>query len=203
MPCSEIADSIVQTGRSTLERSIRYVNAQSKIEVVYADTDSLFVHFKDMSRKDAFDISFKLVENITNQCPRPVTLKFEKVYHPCVLLTKKRYVGFMFETFDNKEPIFDAKGIETVRRDGCKAVQKSLEVCLKILFRAGHISEVKAYLYKLWSDILSGNYNIHDFIIAKEVRLGTYSDSHLPGGANLAMRNMENKLSIAPECIFS
>ena len=30
----------------------------------------------------------------------------------------------MYETPDQKDPVFDAKGIETVRRDGCGAVSK-------------------------------------------------------------------------------
>ena len=47
-----------------------------------------------------------------------------QVYLPCVLQTKKRYVGYAYESVDQKEPIFDAKGIETVRRDGCPAVVK-------------------------------------------------------------------------------
>jgi DNA polymerase zeta len=47
-----------------------------------------------------------------------------QVYLPCVLQTKKRYVGYMYETLDQKDPIFDAKGIETVRRDSCPAVSK-------------------------------------------------------------------------------
>lgn len=52
-----------------------------------------------------------------------VTRVFQ-VYLPCVLQTKKRYVGYMYESLDQKEPVFDAKGIETVRRDGCPAVSK-------------------------------------------------------------------------------
>lgn len=49
---------------------------------------------------------------------------FGQVYLPCVLQTKKRYVGYMYESLDQKNPVFDAKGIETVRRDGCPAVAK-------------------------------------------------------------------------------
>ena len=44
------------------------------------------------------------------------------MYLPCVLQTKKRYVGYMYESPDQLEPVFDAKGIETVRRDSCPAV---------------------------------------------------------------------------------
>ena len=50
--------------------------------------------------------------------PRPIKLKMEKVYHPCLLQTKKRYVGFMYESPEQQQPTFDAKGIETVRWEG-------------------------------------------------------------------------------------
>jgi DNA polymerase zeta len=46
-------------------------------------------------------------------------------------MTKKRYVGFKFETVDEKDPVFDAKGIETVRKDGCPAISSMLEITLK------------------------------------------------------------------------
>ncbi|KAG8909888.1 DNA polymerase zeta, partial [Tulasnella sp. 408] len=60
-------------------------------------------------------------------------------------MAKKRYVGFKYENPDDKEPVFDAKGIETVRRDGIPAGQKMVEKCLKILFRSQDLSEAKAY----------------------------------------------------------
>lgn len=46
-------------------------------------------------------------------------------------MTKKRYVGFKYENPDDKEPVFDAKGIETVRRDTTPATQKMVECVLK------------------------------------------------------------------------
>jgi len=48
-----------------------------------------------------------------------------------VLLAKKRYVGFKYESVDDVEPAFDAKGIETVRRDGVLAQRKMVENCIK------------------------------------------------------------------------
>lgn len=48
-----------------------------------------------------------------------------------MLLAKKRYVGFKYETPDEIEPVFDAKGIETVRRDGVLAQRKMTETCIK------------------------------------------------------------------------
>jgi DNA polymerase zeta len=50
-----------------------------------------------------------------------------------VLVAKKRYVGFKYEHTDQVEPVFDAKGIETVRRDGIPAGQKMLEAAIKCI----------------------------------------------------------------------
>lgn len=50
------------------------------------------------SREEAFRIGTEIAKEVTASNPPPVTLKFEKVYHPCVLLTKKRYVGYMYES---------------------------------------------------------------------------------------------------------
>lgn len=44
MPCAELADSIVQCGRNTLEKAISFVNANHKwkAKVIYGDTDRYF-----------------------------------------------------------------------------------------------------------------------------------------------------------------
>ncbi|CAI4211380.1 unnamed protein product [Parascedosporium putredinis] len=118
MPCAEIADSIVQTGRETLEKAIAYIHSRGdwNAEVVYGDTDSLFVSLKGRTKDQAFDIGAEIAQAITDMNPRPIKLKFEKVYFPCVLLAKKRYVGYKYESKDQVEPEFDAKGIETDAR---------------------------------------------------------------------------------------
>jgi DNA polymerase zeta len=192
MPCAEIADSIVQCGRRTLETAISFVNQHPlwKARVVYGDTDSMFVLLKGRSREEAFRIGKEIASSITAMNPDPVTLKFEKVYHPCFLLTKKRYVGYSYESPEQKEPIFDAKGIETVRRDTCPAVAKILEQSIRIMFEEQDLAKVRSYLERQWTRILSGKISIQDFVFAKEVRLGTYSAraSSLPPAAIVATK---------------
>jgi len=195
MPCAEIADSIVQCGRSTLERAISFVNAHDKwkAKVIYGDTDSLFVLLKGRTVKESFRIGNEIASAITAMNPNPVTLKMEKVYHPCFLLTKKRYVGYSYESPEQTEPIFDAKGIETVRRDTCEAVAKTMEKSLRLFFEHQDLSEVKVYLQRQWSRILSGRVSLKDFVFAKEVRLGTYAtrgSSSLPPAAIVATKAM-------------
>ena len=62
----------------------------------------------------AFQVGKEIAEAITSMNPAPVKLKFEKVYNPCILITKKHYVGYKYESYPSK-PVFEAKGIETVR----------------------------------------------------------------------------------------
>ncbi|KAJ4298456.1 DNA polymerase zeta [Collariella sp. IMI 366227] len=202
MPCSEIADSIVQTGRETLERAIAYIHSVERwnAEVVYGDTDSLFVYLKGRTRDQAFDIGAEIAKKITDMNPRPVKLKFEKVYHPCVLLAKKRYVGYKYESRDQVVPEFDAKGIETVRRDGTPAEQKIEEKALKILFETADLSQVKEYFQSQCSKIMRGSVSIGDFCFGKEVKLGTYSNKGPgPPGALISTKRMLEDARAEPQ----
>jgi DNA polymerase zeta len=202
MPCSEIADSIVQTGRETLEKAIALIHSVERwgAEVVYGDTDSLFIHLKGRSKDEAFKIGDEISKAVTDMNPRPIKLKFEKVYHPCVLLAKKRYVGFKYEHPSQTEPDFDAKGIETVRRDGTPAEQKIEEKALKLLFRTSDLSEVKRYFQAQCTKIMTGRFSVQDFCFAKEVKLGTYSDKGpAPPGALIATKRMLKDPRLEPQ----
>ncbi|KAF7563891.1 hypothetical protein G7046_g234 [Stylonectria norvegica] len=202
MPCSEIADSIVQTGRETLEKAIAYIHSVERwgAEVVYGDTDSIFVHLKGRTKDQAFDIGNEMAAAITEMNPRPMKLKFEKVYHPCVLLAKKRYVGYKYETRDQVKPEFDAKGIETVRRDGTPAEQKIEEKALRLLFETADLSQIKAYFQQQCEKIMRNTVSVQDFCFAREVRLGTYSDKGPPpAGALISTKRMLEDARAEPQ----
>ncbi|XP_037541979.1 DNA polymerase zeta catalytic subunit [Nematolebias whitei] len=180
MPSVEVGDSIVHKARETLERAIKLVNDTKKwgARVVYGDTDSMFVLLKGATKEQAFKIGHEIAEAVTATNPKPVKLKFEKVYLPCVLQTKKRYVGYMYENLDQKDPVFDAKGIETVRRDGCPAVSKILERSIKLLFETRDVSQVKCFVQRQCAKVLDGRASMQDLTFAKEYR---GSGSYRPG----------------------
>ncbi|KAG5315050.1 REV3L polymerase, partial [Acromyrmex insinuator] len=172
MPCIEIGDSVVSKGRETLERAIKLVETTPRwgARVVYGDTDSLFILLPGKSREEAFTIGEEIADAVTATNPPPVKLKFEKVLHPSILQTKKRYCGYMYETRDQEKPEFLAKGIETVRRDGCPAVSKILEKALKILFETKDVSLVKQYVIRQFDKIFQRRVSILDLTFAKEFR---------------------------------
>eukprot|EP01032_Pedospumella_encystans_P008332 gene8332-9904_t len=204
MPMAELADAIVQSGRSTLEWTIREIQSHSewKAKVVYGDTDSVFVHLKGRSREEAFRIGQEISEFITALSPAEVILKFEKVYLPCVLVTKKRYVGNMYETVTQVIPHFEAKGIEVVRRDQCPAVVKMQEKALRMLFETLDISKVKSYIVNAWSKMMQGGDKLllRDFIFSKEVRYGQYASvSSQPPGAVVACKAvLHDEIAVPP-----
>ena len=103
MPCTELADAIVSSGRDTLLRAISLVNSHPAwgAKVVYGDTDSLFVHLPGRTRQEAFRIGKEMEAAVTAANPRPVKLQLEKarglhvaharacvVGHACVALTR-------------------------------------------------------------------------------------------------------------------
>jgi DNA polymerase zeta len=94
----------------------------------------MFVLLPGRSLEESFEIGRDIAETITRAFPAPVKLQFEKVFLPSVLLAKKRYVGFSYESPTQASPNFDAKGIETVRRDQCPLVSRMMEQSLRILF---------------------------------------------------------------------
>ena len=98
------------------------------------NTDSVFLKFHynrddfEMNRRDTFRLATICGDNLTQDVFKrpPIELEFEKVFHPFVLLTKKRYIANKYE--NPKDPFqlkcVDAKGIALTRRDYCPMVKK-------------------------------------------------------------------------------
>eukprot|EP01060_Flectonema_neradi_P004967 TRINITY_DN13293_c0_g1_i1.p1 TRINITY_DN13293_c0_g1~~TRINITY_DN13293_c0_g1_i1.p1 ORF type:complete len:2077 (+),score=379.85 TRINITY_DN13293_c0_g1_i1:815-6232(+) len=194
MPCSDIADSIVLLARQTLERIIKDVETHPTwcAKVIYGDTDSLFVCLPGSTVKRAFEVGQQIVQHASATNPSPVKLKLEKVYKPCIMVTKKRYVGNAYEAPDS-EPKFDAKGVECIRRDQCRATSKIQEMALRRLFETNSLEEVKKYVQKQLQKIQVGDINSHDLILRQEVKLGTYANpSQLPPSATVAREMIKN-----------
>lgn len=173
MPCVEIADSIVSKGRETLEKAIAIVESRAEwgAKVVYGDTDSIFIQFKNCDRDTAFGRAFEMVDAITAANPHPIKMKFEKIYQPCVLQTKKRYCGFKYEQPEQTRPEFEVKGMEMIRRDCCPAAAHMLEMALRIQFTTRDIEKVKKFVQHQFVKIMSGKLShMQEFIFARKYK---------------------------------
>ena len=196
MPCAEIADAIVDTGRRTLERAIALIESHPawRARVVYGDTDSMFVALPGRSVAEAFAVGERIAAEVTARNPRPMFLKLEKVYSPCVLVAKKRYAGYMYESPKEigSPPALDCKGLEMVRRDTCGLVSRLMEGSMRTLFDSRlDLSAVKDYMLRGMRKVLEGRAPVADYVFTKEVRLGTYSDrGPMPPAAIVASKAM-------------
>lgn len=204
MPCAGLADAIVQCGRDALEQICDYVDDELQAKrdggatIVYGDTDSMFVRVRGATRAEAFAVGERIVAKAAEMFPGPMALKLEKVYQPCVMQTKKRYVGYSYEKLGQAVPEFDAKGIETVRRDTCPLVQKGLERALRLLFETRDLSVVKRNLRRLCTRMQTERVPLADYVFRREVRLGSYKEGHLPPAAIVASKAVEHDARAAP-----
>lgn len=193
MPCVEMADAIVQAARETLEQAMSTVEHTPKwgADIVYGDTDSMFVCVRGQSKSDAFRVGAEIAERITLANPAPVCLNFEKVYMPCMFVAKKRYVGHRYDAREQAQAVLDAKGLEIVRRDGHAVLQRMQATVVRLLFETNDLSAVKRYCQRQWAKLYAGHVSALSLVIAKTVRIGTYASlASLPPGAALAMQRM-------------
>ncbi len=185
MPMAELADAIVQCGRSTLESAVQLVESNEawRAEVVYGDTDSMFVLLRGRSLSEAFKIGNEMAGAVTAANPSPVKLKLEKVYAGSVMVTKKRYSGLAYDSGPDSIPYFDGKGIEAIRQDQCPLTRKLQERCLMELFTSRDASKIKKECLKTWQRVYSGRGGIKDFIFSQQVRQHYKNDKLLPPAA--------------------
>eukprot|EP00928_Gymnodinium_smaydae_P006987 TRINITY_DN124_c0_g2_i1.p1 TRINITY_DN124_c0_g2~~TRINITY_DN124_c0_g2_i1.p1 ORF type:complete len:1488 (+),score=212.99 TRINITY_DN124_c0_g2_i1:207-4466(+) len=192
MPCAEVADAIVACGRSALEEAADYIEASLPgAKVIYGDTDSLFVQMAGATLEEAFVAGRQLCAEISALHPSPVELEFEKVYYPCVCLTKKRYGGMAFAKppSEGGSPQFEAKGLEAVRRDQCRLTSDTQRDVLVELLRTKDLSAAKRVFVDRVSKLLRGGLEgppLPDLVFNREARLGTYRAEEEDGnGATL------------------
>ena len=161
------------------------------------DTDLIFVKLPGRSVKEAFAFGREFCEKVTSSNPPPVQLKLEKVYLGTLLQTvsistrnhfeyrflycisslrteqKKKYCGMKFDSPDQKVPTFEAKGIETIRKDQCALTQKILQNALMIIFKGkglAGLKQLEQFLCRQWALIHAGRLPVSDFILTGRVR---------------------------------
>ena len=104
----------------------------------------------------------------------------------------------MYESPTQTKPTLDCKGIETIRRDTCKVVSKTMDHTLRLLFDTLDLSLIKQYLQRQWYKMIRGRIPLSDLIFAKEVKIGTYRSSAPPPAAIVAAKRMSYDKQYSP-----
>ena len=97
LPCLPIASSVTSYGRQLLKKTNEFVEDNDSIahgykydaEVVYEDTDSVFVRFGTTTVPETFPLAIEAAEKCSEIFPNPILLEFEKVYCVGLMWTNK------------------------------------------------------------------------------------------------------------------
>ena len=84
------------------------------------------VKFGTDNIEEAMRLGKEAAAYVSGHFIQPISLEFEKVYCPYLLMNKKRYAGLLW-TKPDKFDKMDCKGIETVRRDNCGLIKETVQ----------------------------------------------------------------------------
>lgn len=176
LPCLPIASSTTAYGRNLLYETRTFVektyNIQNGYEhdadVVYGDTDSVMVRFGPGTVKEAMVIAEKAAKEVSAIFPNPISLEFEKIYYPFLLMNKKRYAGLYWTKAEAYDKL-DAKGLETVRRDNCLLVRRLVDTCLRKILIEQNVQGAIDYAKSTISDLLQNKLDISMLVITKSL----------------------------------
>jgi len=158
----------------------KYGPVLTKAEYIYGDTDSVFFTFNlqtpdnvPIRGKEALEITIELAQEAGHLASSflkgPHDLEYEKTFMPFCLLSKKRYVGMLYETDINKCKRKEM-GIVLKRRDNAPIVKDIYGEIIDILMKEQDIKKAIDYLKKCLRNMVDEKYPIEKLIISKSLR---------------------------------
>jgi DNA polymerase elongation subunit (family B) len=204
----QVAACTTAVGRMMIQKAKDYVESVGG-HVVYGDTDSIFVVFKNVGEdggklrgRDALLSSIRQGQSasrgIKPSLKAPHNLEYEKTLFPLILLSKKRYVGLLYEDDPDSKPKMKSMGIALKRRDYAPIVKKIYGGIIDIILRERDIPAAVDYLSKQLADLADGRYDLADLIISKTLR-SYYKVPHQIAHWVLARRMKERDPGSAPQ----
>ena len=191
----DVAASCTATGRKLLiyakvlieevyhdrlcETSLGPVRATA--EYVYGDTDSVFFKFtlmhdgEKVTGIDALALTIELAKEAgqlaTAFLKHPHELEYEKTFYPLVLLSKKRYVGMLYEN-DTVHCSRKSMGIVLKRRDNAPIVKDVYGGLIDILMQDGDAIKAVDFVKKRIQEVRRGEVPLEKLVLTKSLRSG-------------------------------
>ncbi len=184
-------------------------NTKYHFHVVYGDTDSIMVsmdlansdgiRYQDLEMRKRYINMGNLGSDIINEfLPPPENLEYEKILTPFTILSKKRYVGNLYEQ-DPKKFYQKNMGIVLKRRDNSRIVKFVVGGVVDKLINTLDLDKGKKealeFAQKSLFDIIDGKYDISLFILSKSLKekYKTKTDpSHVVLAKKMARRDPGN-----------
>jgi len=159
-----------------------YGKVKTKAEYIYGDTDSVFFTFNlqtlegnPIRGKEALEITIELAQEAGHLASGflkgPHDLEYEKTFMPFCLLSKKRYVGMLYETDPNKCKRKEM-GIVLKRRDNAPIVKDIYGGIIDILMKEQNIQKAIDFLKSSLQNLVDEKVSMDKLIITKSLRSG-------------------------------
>ena len=151
-------------------------------KMIVHNTDSVFFTFNlqnpdgtPIRGKKALDITIELAQEAGHLASKflkgPHDLEYEKTFMPFCLLSKKRYVGMLYEHDPNKGKRKEM-GIVLKRRDNAPIVKEIYGGIIDILMKEQDIGKATEFLKACLQNIVEEKYAMDKLIITKSLRSG-------------------------------
>jgi len=175
----------------------KYGEVRTRAQYIYGDTDSVFFCFyleeldgTKIKGKKALEITIELAQEYgklaTKFLKDPHDLEYEKTFYPFCLLSKKRYVGSLYEEDVNK-CYRKSMGIVLKRRDNAPVVKDIYGGIIDILMEQQDMSAAVKFAKDMIKELLMGRINEKKLLITKSLR-GNYKNPDGIAHAVLAKR---------------
>ena len=165
----EVAACTTAAGRDRIIFAKSVVENEFGAEVVYGDTDSIFVKFPTKDLAEAISLGQKAAESITRQCRRPYKIEYEKTFYPFILFCRKRYVGLKYET-DTTHCKRATMGVALKRRDNAPIVKDVFGGALDILMEKRDIRAAQKFVQDMLLKVVKNELPLEKFIVTKQLR---------------------------------
>ena len=149
--------------------------------LIVHNTDSVFFTFnlenhetgEKIRGKPALEMTIEIAQDAANLCTSylkpPMGLAYEKTLMPFLLLSKKRYVGMLYEEDPNKGKL-KYMGLVLKRRDNCDLVKDVYGGVLDCLMNHTNIQPAIDFLNNSLNDLIQGNISMDKLAITKSLR---------------------------------
>ena len=166
-----VAACTTAAGRKALFLAKHIVESEFNGEVIYGDTDSIFIKFPTKDLATSIDLGIKAGKRITEQCRRPYKIAYEKTFYPFILFCRKRYVGMKYEEDPNpKKAKRMSMGIVLKRRDNAPIVKDVYGGALDLLLSGATVKEAQGFVRNILLDVLNNRVPLEKFILSKSLR---------------------------------
>lgn len=127
----------------------------------------------------------------------PHDLEMEKVFHPFILISKKRYCALKYENDPHKGK-FNSMGIALKRRDNAPIVKHVYGGVIDIIMEKQDVGASIAFLQNSVQQLIDGKFPLEDLIISKSLR-ADYKDPTRIAHKALAERMGERDAGNKPQ----